>query len=311
MSQERVPCPVCGRRDGAVVFVGEDRLHPVPGRYPLRRCACGAYYLSPRPTAEALARHYPDAYLPFQGDPSRARRIWRRWDRRYAMLKRIRAVEAAYGAPPGRLLDVGCATGAFLSVARDRGWDGVGLEPHPEAARYARQRHGLFVLPLPLEAAPFRSGAFDVVTLWDVLEHLPDPRRALRELARLLRPGGLLVLSLPNPTCPEARWFGPHWLGWDVPRHLWLPTPDLLAQLLAEEGFRVQGWRSFSSGYSVFLLSLEAWLEGKGIPRRWGERLRRFLWSPPFRLLALPYFTWAGRRNRTSVITCFARREGG
>ena len=101
-------------------------------------------------------------------------------------------------ARKGRLLDIGCSTGQFLSAARQIGWVGQGLEYSPDSSRVARELRGLDVKTGVLSADTYPPDNFDVITLWDVIEHLPDPCGTMRHIARILAPGGLLVLKTPN-----------------------------------------------------------------------------------------------------------------
>jgi 2-polyprenyl-3-methyl-5-hydroxy-6-metoxy-1,4-benzoquinol methylase len=94
-------------------------------------------------------------------------------------------------------LDVGCGNGDFLELAKKAGWEPFGVEPSDGAANFARSR-GLDVVCGTLESAGYAAGLFDVVTMWDVLEHLPEPRRAAEEVHRLLTAGGFLVIRVPN-----------------------------------------------------------------------------------------------------------------
>jgi len=98
----------------------------------------------------------------------------------------------------GRLLDIGCSTGLFLTAARKAGWPGQGLEYSPDSSRVAREVHGLDVKTGALTEDTFAPNSFDVITLWDVIEHLPDPSATLKLISVLLAPGGLLVLKTPN-----------------------------------------------------------------------------------------------------------------
>jgi 2-polyprenyl-3-methyl-5-hydroxy-6-metoxy-1,4-benzoquinol methylase len=108
------------------------------------------------------------------------------------------ALGKAHALPRGSLLDVGCATGSFLSLAQAKGWECRGLEVSAFAAARAREQTGCEIFCGKLEEVPFDSGSFDVITMWDLLEHLPDPLQGLEKARRLLKPNGLLLVNTPN-----------------------------------------------------------------------------------------------------------------
>ncbi|NJN15793.1 MAG: class I SAM-dependent methyltransferase [Oscillochloris sp.] len=253
---ETVACPMCGADRPEILFSGGDLLHQAAETFRLVTCErCGHIYQNPRPTEAAIGRFYPDNYIAFQGaiedEPNPLRRI----ERRYGQSMRCGAVHRA-ARKPGTILDIGCATGIFLDGMRRRGWQTVGIEPSEHAADYARNRLGLEVYTGRLEDVALPEAGFDAISMWDVLEHVHEPQRVLREVARLLRPGGRLILSLPNPDSLEARLLGEHWLGWDLPRHLNLFRPPLLRGILARHGMPVERIRSFTAGHSVLTMSL-------------------------------------------------------
>jgi SAM-dependent methyltransferase len=243
---ESVACAVCGADDPRLLFWAGDRLSGKPGRFRLVRCRrCGLVYLSPRPTARALADWYFDGYEPHRPPaPFRPvrRGALRRWLARAAVWWYTRGLGFDPGEvratldrldelPPlfafafvparraGRALDVGCGTGSQMDAARRLGWQVYGVEPSPAAAETARRTLGLCVVTGTLEAAAYPDEHFDVVSLSHVLEHLPDPVGTLVEVARVLRPGGLCLLAVPNHRSLQALAFGSRWFPWEVPRH--------------------------------------------------------------------------------------------
>ncbi|MBI4589249.1 MAG: class I SAM-dependent methyltransferase [Candidatus Rokubacteria bacterium] len=152
------------------------------------RCACGLVFVTPQPERPSIEQAYDAGYY----------RPWEEQARRRALIwgRRIERVEALR-SPPGRLLDIGCGRGAFLHVARERGWEVSGTEISPYAAKAAGAARFPVVEGEVWEAG-FPAGAFDVVTCWHVIEHAADPRRILQEIHRVLKPGGWLVLATPN-----------------------------------------------------------------------------------------------------------------
>jgi len=229
------PCQVCGATD-ARPFRAQDGFTIV-------RCAgCGLRYLDPQPPAEALTRLYAESY--YHSDDPLARGYARytaeaeNW--RATFRDRLRYLPP----PPARLLDVGAAVGYFVEQARAAGYDAQGVEPSTWASAFARDQLGQPVATGTLEERAFDAGSFDVVTLWEVLEHVPDPRAFLAEIARVLAPGGTLALSTPDAGSLAARLSGRRWLGWQkVPEHLWFFALD---RLLAEAGFEVRSRRYVS-----------------------------------------------------------------
>ncbi len=151
---------------------------------------------------------------------------------RLATLRRL-------GHAGGRLLDVGCGTGVFLDAARRKGWTVRGIEPSPFAAGQARGR-GHDVAAVAIERGLDQVDPNqDCITLWDCIEHLPDPRGTLAGLAGRLRPGGLLALSTGDVTSLCARWSGRRWHLYNFPEHLFFFSPQALRLLLARAGCRV------------------------------------------------------------------------
>ncbi len=183
------------------------------------------------------------------------------------------------GSQVGRLLDVGCGSGAFLVRMRELAWKVCGVEPDPEAARLARQQ-GLEVYQALVEEAELPSAAFDAVTMNHVIEHVVDPLAALRACARVLRPGGRLVAVTPNWHSLLHRRFGHFWEHLDPPRHLWLFTAQSLAACAQQAGLRVEQIRtSARSAQGTWRVSRRIEREGQApgampSPSRIGERLR-------------------------------------
>jgi SAM-dependent methyltransferase len=138
----------------------------------------------------------------------------------------------------GRLLDVGCGNGQFLSEMRDLGWKVTGLDPDERAVRLAREGRGIEAYQGTLGEMKFPEQSFDVITLVHVIEHAHDPVGTLRECYRVLRVNGRLVLRTPNVASLGHRIFGADWRGLEVPRHLHLFTPRTLLTCAQQAGFR-------------------------------------------------------------------------
>jgi SAM-dependent methyltransferase len=309
---ESTRCPICAADDFGVVFEGPDWISRLPGLFRMVRCLhCGLYYLNPRPDQKEIHRYYPHDYLAFQKSIEEETAFLKRMDRRYGIYKRCRSVTKVLPGP-GKILDIGCATGLFLSGMQDRGWECLGIELNEQAATYARERMGLDIITGNFLEADLPDHYFDVISLWDVLEHLPDPLPVLEKISKIIRPGGLLVLNLPNPESWEAKRFGPLWIGWDLPRHLNLFPLPLLTSLLRTHGFGRPQVKSLTGNFFVFKFSLGLLLNEKISQRPAASKiLRSLLNSPVSRLVAFPVYALADPLKLGSCLALFFRFEAG
>lgn len=169
--------------------------------------------------------------------------------------------------PKGKLLDIGSSTGFFLSEAKNRGWQTVGIEFSAWSKKIAEDRFGLEIYAKPLEELNWPKESFDAVAMLDVIEHLTDPRQVLREAGKILKPGGTLVLTTPDSGSWLARRAKEKWYA-VLPGHLFYFSPKALTRTLEETGFRVirkkTHARYFSLAYFFYRLGgylpfLEGW----------------------------------------------------
>jgi len=199
------------------------------------RCqACGLAFTVPRVPDSEIGRYYPAAYY---GD--RNRRFNPLFEKLIRFFRWRRVAEIERRVKTGRVLDVGCGRALTLDFMRARGWEAYGVELSETSAAHAREVLGLPVFVGPLENAPHPPASFDVVILWHVLEHFAHPGETLRRCRELLRPGGLLVVAVPNFASLQAGATGPEWFHLDVPRHYVHFALPVLTRTLVEHGFRV------------------------------------------------------------------------
>ncbi|MCA9902366.1 MAG: class I SAM-dependent methyltransferase [Anaerolineae bacterium] len=140
----------------------------------------------------------------------------------------------------GKLLDVGCAAGFFLDEARKLGWQVQGVDVSDYIVQYARSRFGYDVRQGSLLAQDFPQGAYDLVTLWDVIEHVPDPKAYIQHVADLLRSGGIVALATPDINSIPARLTGQRWVGYKLSEeHVYYFSQRTLSQMLEDAGFEI------------------------------------------------------------------------
>lgn len=227
-------CPHCGL----------GKTHPFPERALLEKLYAPTEYRSHDrrfiPPVELLVKHFRKA--------------------------RLRGMKAAGAAGTGRMLDIGCGRGMALQMAREEGWEVYGLEFNEDTAHYPRDVLGMDVRTGGVEDAGFEENSFDVISLWHVLEHLEDPVRTVDACFSLLRPGGLLVLAIPNFDSFQSRLGGGDWFHLDVPFHLYHFSSSSLRSLLERNAFRIVRTSHFSLEQNPFGF-LQTMLNRMGLKR--------------------------------------------
>lgn len=309
------PCPVCGTAAN-YEYSGRDLMFNLHRRYDYHRCeCCGLAFQYPPPDAVTIASFYPPHYDIYD-EQRRERKIG---GLRRALLRHSKGyrhlpaglanrILAAICSPfmasdtpdfvtDGRMLDVGCGNGRYLTTMRALGWQIQGVEFSPEGVRVCRMgnvpvHHG------DLGSAQFPDDHFDLITARHVIEHVPEPRFFIAELARILKPGGLLVVETPNANALGRAWLSTNWFANEVPRHLFMHSPASLDWLAKHAGLTSAGFR-LDTTPKIFLNSLDYILENRGTPSR------KVRWR---RLVARLYVWLAQRAGRGDVIHASYRK---
>ena len=159
--------------------------------------------------------------------------------RKFTLQQKAKFIASQTGVIGGKLLDVGCGTGAFLNVMKKEGWEVLGLEPDDEARELARKLYRLTVFEASqLDQLP--AANFDAITLWHVLEHVHDLHAYVEQLKSLLKPSGKLFIAVPNYQSLDAQIYRRDWAAYDVPRHLYHFTPKAMDFLMKAHGLNIQ-----------------------------------------------------------------------
>lgn len=309
MGIESSNCDWCGTAQVEFLFDGPDLLTNLSGTFRMVRCAkCGLIRQDPYLNWESLRSFYPEDYRAYDSVIDNEVSVLRRLQRRYGMWKRLRLIE--HYRDRGRLLDVGCGTGVFLAEARRSGrWDVVGVEPNQAAANYVQGVLKVPIIQKPFSEANLPEDSFDVITMWNVLEHFYHPIDELRSARKLLRDGGWLIFSIPNLEGWEARAFGSAWLGWDLPRHLYIFPREQMRAILSEIGFNVADMKCLAGGHAAFGLTLEFWNKARGFRQSLVNRmLMQTYYSVPVQiLLGIPFWI-LGELRLGGLITIVAQK---
>jgi SAM-dependent methyltransferase len=244
-----------------------DRWFGINGSFDVRECPrCGIGVTHPRLEGDALARHYPSDYDQWHRQKNSVFALGMQ------VLTRIRASLPPYGAfmsrGHGDLLDVGCGRGDLAALFGLMGWAAHGLDVSPAAVEAARAA-GVDAYVGTVASAPWPDGSFDLVVMNHSLEHMPDPMAALVHIRRLLRPGGTLIVAVPNWESWQRRLFGTYWVHLDVPRHLAHYSPRALHSAARDAGFKRGRTRGFVTAIGLsmsmwFRISRSRSLRGRG-----------------------------------------------
>lgn len=277
--QEVHACLLCNSKGILLYQDLRDRLFNAPGNWSLMRCQdCGLFWLNPQPIFEDIGKLYKTYFTHSINDyvPKFAR--LRRLIRNSVLVAHMDYIELADGISQkilgrilswvgpikemveldirtlngkkrGRLLDIGCGSGAFLTRMRNLGWNVMGIELDKKAVKLAREYFGLNIYEGTLEEANFSENEFDAITMNHVIEHLCDPITTLKKCYRILKPRGKLVIITPNIESLGACLFDGAWRGWEAPRHLHLFSPRTLRN--CAERARLQVVKLFTTSRSA------------------------------------------------------------
>jgi len=252
-------CELCGSESARELYTARDRLRNSDQPFQIVECAgCGVLRTLPEMSYTELASFYTESYWG-EDEPSQE------WIKRSQAEKTdfIRECDLS----EGRLLDVGCGSGFFLRALDSSRWERYGVETGTEAASLAARALGPdHIFKGTLTEAKFEKSFFDVISFWSSLEHMNEPRANLIRARDIIKPGGILIVQVPNAASYQARLFKGDWFALDVPRHRYHFTPARLAQLLIDTGFEIYKTTFQSKSHNSHALrqSLKSRLRGEG-----------------------------------------------
>lgn len=238
MTNRREVCYLC-RGPLSFAFYSTDYITSQP--FSVHRCdVCSLQQTLPRLTTSELALFYRDIYYKKRKSVTD----------QYINRARVRRI-ASIAAPGRRIVDIGCGNGALVEMLMAEGWDAYGTEVAPPE-HFVNDAVTERIYLGEFDQAPFLHKPFDIATFWHVFEHLPDPRSYLKILRQSQKPGGALIIEVPNIDSWQAQLYPQRWFNLDVPRHAFHFTPKSLTRLLAEEGYTVTHISHYSAVYSLY-----------------------------------------------------------
>lgn len=180
---------------------------------------------------------------------------------------------------PGRLLDIGCGGGRFLKRMQRHGWKVEGVDFDAQATLLVTKKYGIKTFTGDLLSLGIPDESFNAVTMSHCIEHLTNPIEVLNECLRILKPGGVLVITTPNVESRAAKEFGDVWRGWEPPRHLYLFSINTLRNFLVSTGFKVEEIHSLSATSGTYRESAVNRRKKAGLSITFLFKLRLILWS--------------------------------
>lgn len=296
---KQIKCDFCGFDNVKSLYKVRDRMIRKDNqkKFNIVICKnCELAYLNPQPEWKDLEYFYGDVYYTNAPIGSGNKNII------YKLIRKIkRAVFGAYkpkfwnfGKKSGKFLDIGCGNGAYESylINDNSNWEFYGIEPNKNSFQAAKDIKGFKVFNGNLREAGYPDNFFDVILMSHSLEHLSDPMASLKKCYRILKPGGRLVISVPNFNSLARRFFGKYWFHLDAPRHLFHFNPDILKKMIEKSGFKIEQLR-----FEVLSGSIT-----RSLAYRFNKD--KFFFDMPFISLIIHYLIWP--IDRLIELTFFA-----
>lgn len=189
----------------------------------------------PQPALDSLGKYYESEDYISHTDAKRSlfEKVYH-LVKSYSLLKKVALLNSLH-KQRGSLLDIGAGTGDFLVTAKASGWQTIGIEPNENAKKLAISKG----ISFENNIESVENQQFDVITMWHVLEHVPDVEHQIKELKRLLKPNGTIIIAVPNYKSFDAQHYGEYWAAYDVPRHLWHFSKTSIEKLVSRENLKL------------------------------------------------------------------------
>ena len=245
-------CPICDSDQLAIDSEITD--HFLSGeKFRLTKCNnCGFLFTNPRPKKSQLGKYYQsEDYFSHSKKKKGLITFLYNSVKNYSLHNKFNLISRYKNS--GSILDIGCATGEFLNHFKKHGWETKGIEPAEEPRNFAIENYNLVVKPED-DLKNVTDERYDVISMWHVLEHVPDLNERMEQISRLLKKDGLLVIALPNYLSWDGQHYQNYWAGYDVPRHLYHFSEKSIAKLLDKYNFSM--FKKVPLKYDSFYVSL-------------------------------------------------------
>lgn len=247
-------CPLCASEKISLLFRCTDHFISKEV-FQINECTeCGFEFTQDYPEEKETGKYYESEDYISHTDTSKgfSNKLYR-FIRKIMLRRKMGIIRKVTGLNTGTLLDIGSGTGHFAYTMKKAGWQVKGLEISEKARSFSISHFGLETGG-PEYFSTLMPGSFDCITLWHVLEHFHDPFRYASDIIRLLKPGGICVIALPNSSSYDAKHYGAFWAAYDVPRHLWHFNPSTFRLFSAKTGFLPEAVKNLP--FDVFYISV-------------------------------------------------------
>ncbi len=317
---EYVKCNFCNNDDTQPLFSKKEKFGLSDCDFRVVQCQkCGLIYINPRPLGSEIVKFYPDTYswketLTAESAVTKLIRKLEKTYRHHLLNYETSKVIKVTNKKTGKLLDVGCGSGDRLDIFRRKGFETYGVEIS-SSGEYAREHLGLNVKQGDLFEASYPDSYFDIITLFNVLEHTHDPQKVIGEARRILKKDGIITIQVPNTECIQFRLFKERWAAVDAPRDLYYFNPDIISSLLEKHGLQVIKTDHFTNWWHppTIVISLfpnldpqKAWQEEKKKNNPIFERLSWIFWT----LVLPPFAFFESIMKKAAIVTVYAKRVG-
>jgi 2-polyprenyl-3-methyl-5-hydroxy-6-metoxy-1,4-benzoquinol methylase len=235
--QKLTNCPICNQTVFSLFLECKDNTVSRETFQIVQCNSCGFKFTNPRPEEEQLGKYYKsEDYVSHSNTKKGFINSTYQSVRKYTLLKKLQLISKYYKT--GKILDIGCGTGEFLNTCKNAKWNTIGIEPDDDAREMAIQNFRLDVRREE-ELKDLDDESFDIISMWHVLEHVPNLNERVEGLKRLIKPKGIIIIAVPNCDSLDARLYKEEWAAYDVPRHLYHFTPQDIEALFRKHELKV------------------------------------------------------------------------
>lgn len=230
-------CPICNSSDFKLFLICKDYTVSRETFNIVQCNSCGFKFTNPRPEAKELGKYYKSEEYVSHSNTSRGFiNSTYQAVRKYTLFKKLQLISRYFKT--GTILDIGCGTGEFLNTCKNAKWSTLGIEPDNDVRAMAIKNYSLDVREEE-DLKNLASASFDIITMWHVLEHVPELNECVEELKRLIKPKGVIIIAVPNSNSYDARIYKENWAAYDVPRHLYHFAPRDIETLFTKHEMKV------------------------------------------------------------------------